>query len=308
MCTAINSYTTSGETGLLKEARQRYRMAAQPVPTAPVSAAAAPLESTHFIVMVTGQIESGRFEGHDSLYCRYAFAHGDDWKVARGVEEGITQMSTASRTAADAGRLAVWNFPVDVTFKATGAHGWPQIILSVYGSDAFGRSDMIIGYGAMHLCAPHRANLTRARRAAACVVCMPCVPCVPSVACARHPFHGVLPHTKPSPPFIRACKQSARGRPLTPGRHELYVRTFRPLASSLFGRFQSWLLGARPEFRDTHFPAKGEGRDVTRVQSFGCVKVVCDVTLQGMEELGYAVPAPVRPAVRVLDPFTSAGG
>ena len=142
-------------------------------------------------------------------------------------------------------------FPIDVTFRATCPHGWPQIVLSVYGSDSFGRSDMIVGYGAAHL-------------------------------------------------------------PMAPGRHEIYVRTFRPLASSLFGRFQSWLLGARPEFRDSQFaskgaraprahrmhptprargakpqradrhpparvrrarrPCAGEGRDVTRVQSLGCVR------------------------------------
>ena len=67
--------------------------------------------------------------------------------------------------------------------------------------------------------------------------------------------------------------------------------------------FQAWILGARPEFRDTHFPSKAEGRDVTRVQSFGCVKIVVDVTLQGMEDLGYVVPPPVRPVVRLADPF-----
>lgn len=211
---------------------------------APATAMTAGHEQTNFVVMATGQIESGRFEGCDSLYCRYAFSMGDDWTVVRGVEEGITQMSTSSGTAADAGRLAVWNFPVDVTFRATNAHGWPQIVVSVYGNDAFGRSDMIIGYGAVHL-------------------------------------------------------------PLTPGRHELFVRTFRPLASSLLGRFQSWLLGARPEFRDSKFPSKGEGRDVTRVESFGMVKVVVDVTLQGMEDMGYTVPAPPRPVVRLVDPFAS---
>jgi B9 domain-containing protein 1 len=195
--------------------------------------------TTHFVMMVTGQIEAGRYEGLDSLYCRYTFSHGDDWQVARGVEAGITQMSSASgSTASDTGELAVWNFPVDVTFRSTGAHGWPQIVVSVYGTDAFGRSDMIVGYGAAHL-------------------------------------------------------------PMAPGRHELYVRTFRPLASSLLQRLQSWLMGARPEFRDSQFPSKGEGRDVTRVQSFGCVKVVVDVTLQGMEELGYSVAPPSRPAVRL---------
>ena len=132
---------------------------------------------THFVVMATGQIEAGRFEGSESLYCRYAFTHGEDWTIMRGVEEGITQMSTASRTSN--GDLAVWNFPVDVTFRSTCVHGWPQIVLAIYGSDHMRHSDVILGYGAVHL-------------------------------------------------------------PIAPGRHELYVRTFRPLASSLFGRFQSW--------------------------------------------------------------------
>jgi len=134
-------------------------------------------EGSSFTVMATGQIESGRFEGNASLYCRYAFSFGDDWRVMRGVEEGITQMSSASGSSADG--LAVWNFPIDATFRATCVHGWPQIVVSVYGEDYLGRSDMILGYGAAHM-------------------------------------------------------------PLTPGRHEIVVRTFRPLASSLLGRFQSW--------------------------------------------------------------------
>ena len=143
--------------------------------------------ASQFTVMATGQIESAKFEGHDSLYCRYSFAAGEDWTVMKGVEEGITQMSSSAGMA-DEGQLAVWNFPVDVTFRATCAHGWPQIVLSVYGTDAFGRSDMILGYGSVHL-------------------------------------------------------------PLTPGRHQLYVSTFRPLASSLLGRFQSWCARAEPAAR-----------------------------------------------------------
>ena len=141
--------------------------------TAAADASSATSEPTNFVVMVTGQIEAGRYEGMDSLFCRYAFAFGDDWKVATGVEEGITQLSTASGSGGEQGLLAVWNFPVDITFRATSAHGWPQIVVSVYGSDGFGRSDTIIGYGATHL-------------------------------------------------------------PICPGRHELYIRTFRPLASSLW--------------------------------------------------------------------------
>ena len=116
-------------------------------------------------------------------------------------------------------------------------------LLLANGNDAFGRSDMILGYGAVHL-------------------------------------------------------------PMTPGRHELYVNTFRPLASSLMGRFQSWLNGMRPEFIDSLFPSKAQGRDVTRVQSFGTVKLVLDVTLQGMETLGYATVSQ-QTAVRLSSPFAA---
>ena len=198
---------------------------------------------THFVVMATGQIEGAKFEGHDSLYCRYAFSMGEDWTVMKGVEEGITQLSSASGASSEGGQAAVWNFPIDVTFRSTCAHGWPQIIVSVYGTDAFGRSDMILGYGAIHL-------------------------------------------------------------PIAPGRHELYVNTFRPLASSLAGRLQSWFSGMRPEFIDSLFPSKSQGRDVTRVQSFGTVKLVLDVTLQGMETLGYATVSQ-QTAVRLSSPFAA---
>mmetsp|Transcript_20337 Transcript_20337/g.61935 ORF Transcript_20337/g.61935 Transcript_20337/m.61935 type:complete len:166 (-) Transcript_20337:826-1323(-) len=151
---------------------------------------ASPAEGSHFHVMATGQIESGAFEGHSSLYCRYAFSFGDDWRVMRGVEEGITQMASSS----SANGLAVWNFPIDLTFRSTCVHGWPQIVISVYGDDYFGRSDMILGYGATHL-------------------------------------------------------------PLTPGRHQLTIRTFRPLASSLLGRFQSWCARAFRTWCNFHLGA-----------------------------------------------------
>lgn len=44
----------------------------------------------------------------------------------------------------------VWNYPLDVTYKTTNAYGWPQLVVSVYGLDSFGR-DVIKGYGCVHL-------------------------------------------------------------------------------------------------------------------------------------------------------------
>ena len=42
----------------------------------------------------------------------------------------------------------VWNFPIDVSFKSTNAHGWPRMSISVYGVDSLGR-DVVRGYGSV---------------------------------------------------------------------------------------------------------------------------------------------------------------
>lgn len=81
--------------------------------------------------------------------------------------------------------------------------------------------------------------------------------------------------------------------PITPGKHTLYVRTFRPITARWFDHFLSFFHGQRPEYKDARLVARSEGREVTRVQSYGVVKLVVNVTLQGMEPLGYFVPAPV---------------
>ncbi|XP_062508693.1 B9 domain-containing protein 1-like [Corticium candelabrum] len=100
-----------------------------------------------FLVMVTGQIETGKFAEFDDLYCKYSFVFGQDWVITTGLEEGITQITKKSR---DARQLFVWNFPLDLTFKSTNPFGWPQLVLSVYGLDSFGR-EVVRGYGAVHI-------------------------------------------------------------------------------------------------------------------------------------------------------------
>ncbi|XP_023702108.1 B9 domain-containing protein 1 isoform X4 [Cryptotermes secundus] len=67
--------------------------------------------------------------------------------VLKGLEEGISQIVKRSR---DERQLFVWNFPLDVTFKSTNPHGWPQLVVSVYGLDIFG-NDVVRGYGLCHL-------------------------------------------------------------------------------------------------------------------------------------------------------------
>ncbi|KAF6206300.1 hypothetical protein GE061_017530 [Apolygus lucorum] len=101
---------------------------------------------TGFVLSVVGQIESADFPEHDHVYCKYCFMYGQDWEVMFGNEEGISQVAKKSEDS----ELLVWNFPVEVSFRGTNPHGWPQLIVSVYGIDVFG-NDVVRGYGLCHL-------------------------------------------------------------------------------------------------------------------------------------------------------------
>ncbi|KAH0950664.1 hypothetical protein HN011_001044 [Eciton burchellii] len=100
-----------------------------------------------FFLSITGSIEHAEFYDADNVYCKYGFHLGPEWSVVAGIEEGLTQMCKCSN---DPRNLAVWNFPLDITFKGTTAHGWPQLVMSIYGLDFFGH-DVIRGYGRCHL-------------------------------------------------------------------------------------------------------------------------------------------------------------
>jgi B9 domain-containing protein 1 len=83
-------------------------------------------------------------ENNDYLYCRYFFTFGDDWEILGGLDNGLSQIACHNHLSVDG--EVVWNFPVDISFKATNIHGWPRIAVGVYGIDFFGR-DVIRGYG-----------------------------------------------------------------------------------------------------------------------------------------------------------------
>jgi B9 domain-containing protein 1 len=80
------------------------------------------------------------------LYCRYIFCYGNDWEILGGIDNGLSQ--TACQNTLTTDRDVVWNFPIDVSFKATNLFGWPRLAISVYGMDYFGR-DVIRGYGSL---------------------------------------------------------------------------------------------------------------------------------------------------------------
>jgi B9 domain-containing protein 1 len=83
--------------------------------------------------------------------------------------------------------------------------------------------------------------------------------------------------------------------PVSAGRHTQYIRTFRPISSSLLQRFNAWITGEPPEFLDgAKFVAQGVSRDVTRVESSGAVKVSFNVLTKNMAAFGYSEAKPTK--------------
>lgn len=76
--------------------------------------------------------------------------------------------------------------------------------------------------------------------------------------------------------------------PLSSGYHILDCQMYTPLATSSYNQAMSWLFGNPPEFYDPKFVCQGEGREVTRVQSTGTVRIKLNVLTKGMESIGYS--------------------
>jgi B9 domain-containing protein 1 len=93
--------------------------------------------------------------------------------------------------------------------------------------------------------------------------------------------------------------------PTRPGTYRRTVRLFRPVCASYLHQFVAWLTGTQPEFFDSRFVSKGEGRDSTRVESVGCVTVQINVTTRGMLLQGYEngtkLPAAARAAAKAAE-------
>jgi len=75
--------------------------------------------------------------------------------------------------------------------------------------------------------------------------------------------------------------------PLSSGQYEKFVPTFIPIASVPLNGFIAVLAGRLPEFLDSRFVVKNEGREVTRVKSQGTVKVKLNIITKDLENFGY---------------------
>jgi B9 domain-containing protein 1 len=70
-------------------------------------------------------------------------------------------------------------------------------------------------------------------------------------------------------------------------RYTEYIPLFAPTTTTPFNSFYGWLTGRMPEFLDSKFAAKQEGREMTRVCSNGSVKVSFSVITKELENCGY---------------------
>lgn len=97
------------------------------------------------IVTVQGHIDSCETVRANNLYCRYRYSFGGDWSLPTGENEGVTQTGHLS-----AHNICVFGQPINVSFKGNKPHGWPQILVEIYGHNTLG-NDVVIGNGAVHI-------------------------------------------------------------------------------------------------------------------------------------------------------------
>ena len=77
--------------------------------------------------------------------------------------------------------------------------------------------------------------------------------------------------------------------PIMAGNHIEYVHLYVPESSSPWNRFLHFLTGSPPEYYDSRFVSRADGRGATRVKCQGTIKVVLNIATKGIENSGYDV-------------------
>lgn len=76
--------------------------------------------------------------------------------------------------------------------------------------------------------------------------------------------------------------------PTCAGRHELVVDMYRPISGSWCHEVMNWFKATLPEFYETAFTARNEGREVTRVECDGKINLCLNISTKDMEKFGFA--------------------
>ena len=96
-----------------------------------------------FILNVKGMIEIRRILWWDIINCKYDIEFGQDWELLNGLKTNQSQQ--ACRTEGK-DNFFIWNMPFEVCLRSTNPSGWPQLVVSCYGPDWFGR-EVLKAYG-----------------------------------------------------------------------------------------------------------------------------------------------------------------
>ncbi len=80
----------------------------------------------------------------EDLSCNFQVQVGPDWQLVRGETAGATQL------ARHRDGKAVFNFPINLVFSSSNISGWPRLIVTVLGTDFFGRQ-VVRGYSSLAL-------------------------------------------------------------------------------------------------------------------------------------------------------------
>ncbi|KAL5242348.1 hypothetical protein ACI65C_009758 [Semiaphis heraclei] len=75
--------------------------------------------------------------------------------------------------------------------------------------------------------------------------------------------------------------------PVVNGQSSEEMIMFVPESSSTLQKLTSWLTGKRPEYVDARILARGDGREVTRVRSQGCVWINFNVVFKDFHHYGF---------------------
>lgn len=106
-----------------------------------------PTDDTHFYVMVSGMVEYAQHGETDQMLTRYNFEAGQGWEQIHGMPTGSSHITCK---AGGMSKKLIFNFPFEVGFRSSNMQGWPQIVVTIIGTDFMGR-DVPYGYGNVHV-------------------------------------------------------------------------------------------------------------------------------------------------------------
>ncbi len=220
--------------------------------------------SSSFNVMITGQIESASFPSTmNNLYCRYVISYGKDWNITHGVTSGLSQ-------------IAQWHH---VNVKNLSP-------LSAQRTDTNGSSKSTTRNPHQH---QHQHQHQHYRSHTPTIVWNFPI----EISFQSTNVHGWPRISIAVYGLDFLGRDVVRGYaslliPTSSGLYEEYVDTYRPISGSICHQFMNWLHGSLPEYYETTFTARGEGRAMTRVLGEGSVKVALNVIIKDLKKFGFA--------------------